>query len=197
MRERVNRERLRQFMRALAAAARRPLQVYLVGGATAVIEGWRDSTVDVDLKFGDDSDAILQAIPAIKERLNVNVELASPADFIPVKAGWENRSPFVAQEGGVTFRHFDLYAQALAKLERGHVTDRADVAALLARGLVDRAQLLDYFATIEPHLYRFPAIDPASFRRAVEAGVSPAAPGSSETLPSPLPASAARSRPSG
>ena len=37
-------------MRALAEAARRPLQVYLVGGATAVLEGWREATIDVDLK---------------------------------------------------------------------------------------------------------------------------------------------------
>lgn len=173
MRERVDRARLRAFMRALAEATRRPLQVYLVGGATAVLEGWRDSTIDVDLKFGDDSDAVLRAIPAIKERLHLNIELASPADFIPVKAGWEDRSPFVAQEGTVTFRHFDLYAQALAKIERDHDTDRTDVAALVDRGLVDRARLLDYFNAIEPDLYRFPAVDPASFRRAVEDVTSP------------------------
>lgn len=155
-------------MRALARAARGPLQVYLVGGATAVAEGWRDSTIDIDLAFGGDADAALRAIPAIKESLNVNVELASPADFIPVKPGWEDRSPFVAQEGTVTFRHFDLYAQALAKIERGHETDRRDVAELLTRGLIERDRLREYFDAIERELYRFPAIDPASFRRAVE-----------------------------
>ena len=172
MRARVDRDRLRAFMRALAEAARKPLQVYLVGGATAVLEGWRDSTIDVDLKLGDDADAVLRAIPSIKERLNINVELASPADFIPVKAGWEDRSPFVAQEGLVTFRHFDLYAQALAKIERGHVTDRQDVAELIGRGLVERERLQEHFDAIESELYRFPAIDPASFRRAVEAVTS-------------------------
>jgi hypothetical protein len=155
MREPIDRARLEAFMRALAAAARRPLQVYLVGGATAVLEGWRASTIDVDLKFGDDADPVLQAVPAIKESLNVNVELASPMDFIPVKAGWQDRSPFIAQEGTVTFRHFDLYAQALAKIERGH-----------------RRRLQDYFNDIEPELYRFPAVDPPSFRRAVEAVTS-------------------------
>jgi hypothetical protein len=169
MRARVDRTRLLAFMRALAEATRHPLQVYLVGGATAVFEGWRDSTIDVDLRLGSDSDAVLRAIPAIKEALDLNIELASPADFIPVKAGWEDRSPFVAQEGTVTFRHFDLYAQALAKIERGHETDQEDVAALIGRGLVEQPRLLDYFNAIEPELYRFPAIDPASFRRAVEA----------------------------
>lgn len=174
MRERVDRARLRAFMRALAEAARQPLQVYFVGGATAVLEGWRDATIDVDLAFGGDADAVLRALPAIKERLDLNVELASPADFIPVKPGWEDRSPFVAQEGPVTFRHFDLYAQALAKIERDHETDRRDVAELIGRGLVDRQRLQDYFDAIEPELHRFPAIDPPSFRRAVDALSGPA-----------------------
>ena len=156
-------------MRALARATRRPLQVYLVGGSTAVLEGWRDSTIDVDLTFEGDADEVLRAIPAIKEALNLNVELASPADFIPVKAGWQDRSPFIAQEGSVTFRHYDLYAQALAKIERGHETDRVDVDALLTRGLVDAVRLAEYFNAIEPELYRFPAIDGPAFRRAVEA----------------------------
>lgn len=169
MRERVTLARLRGFMRAVAAVADRPLRVYLVGGATAVLEGWRDATIDVDLAFGGEADAVLRALPALKERLNLNIELASPADFIPVKAGWEDRSPFVAQEGSVTFCHFDPYAQALAKIERGHETDQKDVAELIERGLVDRARLQDYFDVIEPELYRFPAIDSRSFRRAVEA----------------------------
>jgi hypothetical protein len=113
----------------------------------------------------------LRAIPALKESLNINVELASPADFMPVKAGWEDRSPFVAQEGQVTFRHFDLAAQGLAKIERGHDTDRRDVAELLARGLVTADGLREYFDAIEGDLYRFPAIDAASFRRAVETAI--------------------------
>jgi hypothetical protein len=171
MRAPVDAGRLRAFMRAVAQAARGPLQVYLVGGATAVAEGWRDATIDIDVAFGPNHDAVLRAIPAIKEALDINVELASPVDFIPVKAGWQDRSPFVAQEGQVTFRHFDLYAQALAKIERGHEIDRADVNELFARGLVDRARLLEYFEVIAPELYRFPAIDPTSFRQAVEAAV--------------------------
>lgn len=168
MRAPVDAARLRAFMRALAQAARDPLQVYLVGGATAVLEGWRNATIDIDLRLGDNADPVLRAIPALKEQLNINVELASPADFIPVKPGWEDRSPFVSQEGRITFRHFDLTAQALAKIERGHETDRKDVAELMARGLVTPAGLLEYFTAIEPDLYRFPAIHAASFRRAVE-----------------------------
>ena len=58
--------------------------------------------------------------------------------------------------------------QALAKVERGHAQDRADVQALLDAGLIDREEALLAFERIEPELYRYPAIDPATFRRAVE-----------------------------
>jgi hypothetical protein len=156
-------------MEALARAADRDLRIYLVGGTTAVLFGWRSSTIDVDLVMRPDDDAILRAIPAIKERLRVNVELASPLDFIPIPDGWEDRSPAVARIGRVAFHHFDLYAQALSKLERGHRQDVADVHEMLGRRLIDARQLLSYFERIEPELYRYPAIDPASFRRAVEA----------------------------
>jgi hypothetical protein len=47
------------------------------GGATAALEGWRQSTVDVDLRFEPDSDIALRGLAALKEELSVNVELAS------------------------------------------------------------------------------------------------------------------------
>jgi hypothetical protein len=98
----------------------------------------------------------------------VNVELASPDQFIPVPAGWELRSPVITRIGRVTIRHYDFCAQALAKLERGHTRDAADVRAMLDRGLVNSADLRRMFGDIEPLLYRYPAIDPPSFRRAVD-----------------------------
>ncbi len=42
---------------------------------------------------------------------------------------------------------------------------------MLERGLVDAHELERRFSEIEPHLYRFPALDAASFRRAVLAVV--------------------------
>lgn len=167
MREVVNAERIRALMRALGREATVAGRVYLTGGATAVLHGWRDATVDVDIKLDEGADALLRAIPGIKERLNLNVELASPDDFIPVKPSWADDSPFIAQEGQLAFFHFDLYAQALAKIERGHALDSRDVAELIDRRLVEPDRLLAYFRAIEPELYRFPAIDPPSFERAV------------------------------
>jgi hypothetical protein len=168
MREPADLNRIQRFMRALGEEARGDTRVYFTGGATAVLHGWRDSTVDVDIKFLPERDDVFRAIPALKERLHLNVELASPADFIPVRSDWEARSPFVERHGPVSFHHFDLYAQALAKIERDHARDVEDVAELIGRGLVERELLAAYFEDVAPNLYRYPAIDPSSFRARVQ-----------------------------
>jgi hypothetical protein len=84
-------------------------------------------------------------------------------DFIPVRAGWEDRSLFVATEGRLSFYHYDPCSQALAKLERAHARDLADVQAMIDGGLVEPRRILECYEAIEPELYRFPAIDPPSF----------------------------------
>ena len=150
------------------AGAKSPGRVYLVGGATALLLGWRDSTIDIDLKVIPDTDEILRALPALKERLHINIELASPDDFIPELPGWQDRSRFIQQEGGISFLHYDFYAQALAKIERGHAVDVQDARRMLKSGLVERQRLLELFSAIESQLYRYPALDGPSFRRAVE-----------------------------
>ena len=117
MREPVDAARIRRLLEALGRAAERDVRVYLVGGTTAVLMGWRASTIDVDFVMRPEDDAVLRAIPALKERLAMNVELASPADFIPLPAGWEERGTFVGRFGRIDAYHFDLYAQALANSE--------------------------------------------------------------------------------
>jgi hypothetical protein len=168
MRELADADRIRSFMRALGRAADTEGACYLTGGATAVLVGWRRSTIDVDVLLVPESEALLRAIQLLKDELQINVELVSPADFIPVAPGWEDRSLSVTREGRLGFYHFDPYAQALAKLERGHAQDLEDVRELVRRGLVDPARALDYFEEIEPELYRFPAVDARSFRGRVE-----------------------------
>ena len=173
MRALVDAERLRTFLKALGREAEADAWVYLTGGATAVLEGWRASTIDIDLKLVPELDSLFRAIPRLKESLNVNVELASPADFIPELPGWQDRSPFVCREGRVSFHHYDLYAQALAKIERAHEQDVKDVQEMLRRGLVDTARAWDLFAAIEPRLYRYPALDPKAFRAGVTKALGP------------------------
>src|SRR5690349_15157825 len=167
MRQKVTSDRIKQFIAAFAGS-KTTARIYLVGGATAVLLGWRDSTVDIDMKLVPDTDEILRTLPELKERLQLNVELAAPDDFIPPLPGWQERSPFITREGSVDFFHYDFYAQTLAKIERGHETDVADVKQMLESGLVDQNKLWEHFLKIEGELYKYPAINPASFRSAVE-----------------------------
>ena len=111
---------------------------------------------------------MLRALPRLKDELRLNVELASPGDFIPLPSGWQERSPFVGREGRVTARHFDLYSQALAKVARNHELDRVDVRELLARAYVEPDAVRACFEEIEPQLYRFPAVEPHAFRANLE-----------------------------
>jgi hypothetical protein len=150
--------------------------MYLTGGATAVLEGWRRSTVDVDVCFEPDSDAALRQLSRLKEELSVNVELASPLDFLPPLTGWRDRCRFRFREGNLEVFDFDPYSQALSKLERGFELDLRDVAAMMESGLVEPGRLLELFEDVEPELYRFPAVEASSLRSAVESltGESPA-----------------------
>jgi hypothetical protein len=168
MRPPVDERRIQALARELARVARVPVCVYLTGGSTAVLEGWRESTIDVDLRFEPEADELLRALPALKERLQINVELASPPDFIPELPGWRERSPLVFREGAVAVHHFDLYSQALSKIERGFEQDLDDVRSMLASGLVEPSRLRTLYDAIEPELYRYPAIDPAAFRRKLD-----------------------------
>jgi hypothetical protein len=156
-------------MRAAGAAAAREGICYLAGGATAVLLGWRGTTIDVDIALEPEQDELLRALPPIKDELGINVELASPGDFIPLPRGWEERSISIGREGKLAFAHLDPYSQALSKLERGHPRDLEDVEAMQRLRLVEPARLLELYAQIEPELYRFPAVDPARFRASVEA----------------------------
>jgi hypothetical protein len=168
MRKQLDAGRLRRFLTALGAAGSQPATAYLVGGASAVLDGWRSTTIDVDLYLEPEVDDLLRAIPKLKDDLEVNVEFASPLDFLPELPGWRDRSRFVSQEGLLTVRDFDFYSQALSKLERGFDTDLADVRAMVDRGLVATAELDRLFDAISGSLYRFPAVDGDSLKAAVK-----------------------------
>jgi hypothetical protein len=168
LQENVTEPRIRAFMRDIGERSSDPGRIYLTGGASAILMGWRESTAAIDISIAPVSDRILRAIPNVKERLHINIELSSPADFVPALPGWETRSPFIALEGPISFHHYDFYTQALSKLERSHRKDLLDVASMIRDGLVDPERLRALFEEVAESLYRYPAIDPPSLRAAVE-----------------------------
>lgn len=160
--------KVERLMQGIGRLARGPGRVYLVGGASAVTVGWRAATVDADLKLDPEPEGVFEAIAKLKDELDMNVELAAPDDFIPRVPGWRERSPFIVRHGQVDFFHYDFHAQALAKIERGHVTDLEDVREMAERGLIDPKHLARLFNAIAPDIVRYPAIDRDAFRAKVE-----------------------------
>lgn len=78
MRRLADANRIQRFMKELGRAARCDITVYLAGGATAVLKGWRPTTIDVDIKMVPERDEVLRAMPNLKQSLELNIELASP-----------------------------------------------------------------------------------------------------------------------
>jgi hypothetical protein len=159
----ADRDRIDRLLVALGRRLRTEHTVYLAGGASAVIEGWRGSTLDIDLRPEPDSDEIMRALSELKEELDVNLEPASPLDFLPELGGWRERSPYLRQLGPLHVRQMDFRLQALAKLERASDQDLQDVLAIIERRLVTPDELRHALGEMEAGLYRFPAVDRASF----------------------------------
>ncbi|MFN2500628.1 MAG: DUF6036 family nucleotidyltransferase [Pyrinomonadaceae bacterium] len=169
MRSLTDRDKISRFMHALGSRVSLSARVYLTGGSSAVLHGWRLTTLDIDLKFIPDLDEIFRQLPKLKEELEMNIELAAPSDFIPELPGWEERSIYIGSEGKIRFYHYDPYSQALSKIERGHTQDVADVESMFRDKLIDVEQLLRHFKEIESRLYRYPAINPDKFAANVRA----------------------------
>ena len=163
----ADRAKIEKFMIAVGQRVKGAGAIYLAGGATAVFHGWRSMTIDVDIKPDPEPAGLFEALAALKNELDLNVELACPDQFIPAVPGWRERSLFIAQHGPVEFYHYDPYGQALSKLQRRHDRDLLDVRSLLHAKMIHSDELWRMFERIEPQLIRYPAIDPGSFRAAV------------------------------
>jgi hypothetical protein len=83
-------------------------------------------------------------------------------------------------DGQVDFYHYDFYAQALAKIERGHSRDLGDVEAMFRAKLVEPGRLLELFQAVEASLERYPAVDAEAFRAKVQAALTRFAPAPGE-----------------
>lgn len=140
MRQRTDRERLRRFLEALGRRLRRPVRFYLVGGSVLIDLGLRGSTVDIDYVASADDPAdvadLEQTIRVLKNELDVNVEPASPADFLPMPRSVLDRSRYVGRQGRLEVFYYHLPSQVIAKAARGLEQDLADAERLITAGEV-------------------------------------------------------------
>lgn len=172
MRSTVDAEKVQVLLRELGRRARGPGRVYLTGGASALLEGWRATTVDVDIKLDPEPEGIFEVIARLKNELQLNIELSAPDQFLPPPPDWRERSQFIVRWGQVEFFHYDFRAQALAKIARGHARDLKDVEAMIEKGLVATDELAKVAEQIRAELIRYPALDSAAFEARLEEFVS-------------------------
>jgi hypothetical protein len=173
MRNEMTGRRLHALMREVARTAPRGKQyrVYLVGGGTAVLSGWRPTSIDADFYAPDES--VFRDIQGIKERLNVNVEFARPEHFVPALPGSEGRHVFIETMERVSYYHYDPYAQVLSKIVRGFERDLDDARHFVRAGLVDSEKLADLARQIAPSAYaKYPNLSQEAVVQAVEDFVS-------------------------
>lgn len=164
------------FLRELGKRFRGRGSLYLAGGSALVYQGYRPRTEDVDYRVeltAGDHGQFVEALRETQRHVSLNVEPASPADFIPLPQGWRNRSPFLVQEGGLAIYAFDPLSTALAKIERGQERDIDDVRALVRSGAVTLQQIVEGFNEIAPRIGReaLPRVHEDDFRRKVNAVV--------------------------
>ena len=105
MRLDADKANLAAFMEALGKRVGGPGTVYLTGGATALLFGWREKTIDIDIKAEPEPPGFFEAIAELKDTLDTNVELASPDLFIPEVPGWRDRSQLIQRAGEENFHH--------------------------------------------------------------------------------------------
>ena len=155
LRRAVDRPLIERFLRSVGEQYRRRGRLLLVGGTSLVYEGLRQQTLDVDLvlEVADaDHGDLIQVLRAVKEALDINVEEASPGDFIPLPAGYASRHIFIGTFGQVDVFHFDLYSTSLSKVERGRRQNLRDVVLLLQDRRIEWSLLEGQFRELLPQM---------------------------------------------
>ena len=157
MRPPLNKERLDEFMETLGREFRgKYARIYFVGGASLVYEGLKEITIDIDINLKqtppEEQGALVRTLRELKYKLELNIEEASPEEFIPLPSGALDRGVYLQRIGNVEFFHFDLYSTSLSKIGRGSEKDYEDVLKLLEHAKISWEKLEIFYDEIFPKL---------------------------------------------
>lgn len=168
MRPSVDKSTIEQFLRTFGQNYRKAGRLYLAGGAALVHAGIRSGvTLDIDVQVV--SGDMLQVIDQMKQKLNINIKIASPKDFMPVPNQWEAMSQYVGRYGQTEVFYFDFYSIALSKIDRANTRDLQDVQLLVQRGIITLHELDIAFQDVLAQAQtsqgraRYPRFDPNVF----------------------------------
>lgn len=167
---------LAEFSRLIEAVQKRvaaPARLYLVSRTSHLAEGWCDRVPVLELAGGTGGADLGEAVREASRSLSVGVVWESPADVIPLPAGWEERSlPLTGTIGhGETgntleLRHFDPYSVVLRLIARGDEPDYVAALEYVLHGWVEPTRLEGLLSEVVPRMTNQTlAQDPAEFRR--------------------------------
>ena len=146
---------------------RRRDRLYLVSRTSHLAEGWCERVPALELAGGAE---LGEAVREAAHALGVDLVWESPADVIPLPAGWEERSrpakigPDGA--GNLEVRHFDPYSVVLRLIARGDEPDYVAALEYVLHGWVEPARLESLLGEVVPRMTNETlAQDPAEFRR--------------------------------
>lgn len=161
MRHNVTREDIEKFLGVLGKAFRKPGRLYLARGAALVHMGLRSgSTLDIDVAIETtDEDEMVTAIRRIVEQMQINVEFASPEDFISLPTQWMSQARYVGRYGSVDVFYFDFYSLALSKISRGDDRDLIDVKLLFQQRAITLEGLDAAYHEVLPRMGKRPYIN--------------------------------------
>ncbi len=150
-----------------SAAAR----LYLVSRTSHLAEGWCDRVPELEFAGEAGSAELGEAVREAAKTLGVHLVWESPADVIPLPAGFEERSrqATIAQGGSgnpLDIRHFDPYSVVLRLVARGDEPDYVAALEYVLHQWVEPARLESLLSEVVPRMTNQTlAQDPAEFRR--------------------------------
>jgi hypothetical protein len=177
----AGRAELAALIDAVRLGVKAPARLYLVSRSSHLAEGWCDRVPalelagDTHLRQGDGGQAgsaeLGEAVRESGRALGVDVVWESPADVIPLPAGWEDRSlPATIGQGdagnALEIRHFDPYSVVLRLIARGDEPDYVAALEYVLHAWVEPARLEGLLSEVVPRMTNQTlAQDPAEFRR--------------------------------
>ena len=108
---------------------------------------------------------MFNAIRQLVRQMNINVEPASPGNFIPLPKQWMAQSKFIGRYGTIDVFYFDFYSIALSKIERGNTRDINDVKLLVQQKVITLEELDAAYQEVLPQVGNPPyeRLDPQRF----------------------------------
>lgn len=166
----VTHELLFEYLTTVVARFPHPGRLYLVGETSQLFAGFRDWTEMVEVagsvepEFAEEHSGLMQAVA---DELGIEVFEESPADVIPLPAGYEERAiPIESPTGALQLFHFDPYSVAYRFIARGDEPDYHLVLVYLENGWLEMEEMDSRLEALLPQFTNETIQqDPAEFRR--------------------------------